>query len=124
VADDKFHAEFEKYGKVPPHTLMTEFIKENSPFCPTPLHPETSSPYTDTQTHPKPKEAPNLTSQARNVQVTSSKVMRKEDGSSRGFGFVNFEAADEAKAAVESINMSKVRPQPFTLHLNTLHPEL
>eukprot|EP00290_Baffinella_frigidus_P010120 CAMPEP_0180140024 /NCGR_PEP_ID=MMETSP0986-20121125/13937_1 /TAXON_ID=697907 /ORGANISM="non described non described, Strain CCMP2293" /LENGTH=653 /DNA_ID=CAMNT_0022082349 /DNA_START=134 /DNA_END=2095 /DNA_ORIENTATION=+ len=54
VADDKFHAEFEKYGK-----------------------------------------------------VTSSKVMRKEDGSSRGFGFVNFEGADEAKAAVESINASK-----------------
>jgi len=41
-------------------------------------------------------------------EVTSCKVMRKEDGTSRGFGFVNFKEADHAKAACEAINASKV----------------
>jgi len=54
VADDKFEAEFKKYG-----------------------------------------------------EVTSCKIMRKEDGTSRGFGFVNFKEADHAKAACEAINASK-----------------
>ena len=40
-------------------------------------------------------------------EVTSSKVMRKEDGTSRCFGFVNFKEADQAKAAVEAMNGNK-----------------
>jgi polyadenylate-binding protein len=40
-------------------------------------------------------------------KVTSSKIMRKEDGTSRCFGFVNYESADEAKTAVEAINATK-----------------
>ena len=41
-------------------------------------------------------------------EITSSKVMRKEDGTSRCFGFVNFKEADQAKAAVEAMNGHKV----------------
>jgi polyadenylate-binding protein len=41
-------------------------------------------------------------------EITSSKVMRKEDGTSRCFGFVNFKEADHAKAAVEAMNGNKV----------------
>jgi len=41
-------------------------------------------------------------------EVTSSKVMRKEDGTSRCFGFVNFKEADQAKIAVEAMNGNKV----------------
>ena len=41
-------------------------------------------------------------------EITSSKVMRKEDGTSRCFGFVNFKEADQAKAAVEAMNGNKV----------------
>jgi len=37
-------------------------------------------------------------------EVTSSKVMRKDDGTSRCFGFVNFKEADVAKVAVEAMN--------------------
>mmetsp|Transcript_60813 Transcript_60813/g.125277 ORF Transcript_60813/g.125277 Transcript_60813/m.125277 type:complete len:630 (+) Transcript_60813:170-2059(+) len=40
-------------------------------------------------------------------EVTSCKIMRKEDGTSRGFGFVNFKEADHAKKACEEINGSK-----------------
>merc|ERR1719163_3573 len=40
-------------------------------------------------------------------EITSSKVMRKEDGTSRCFGFVNFKEADQAKAAVEAMNGNK-----------------
>mmetsp|Transcript_94893 Transcript_94893/g.138572 ORF Transcript_94893/g.138572 Transcript_94893/m.138572 type:complete len:630 (+) Transcript_94893:114-2003(+) len=36
--------------------------------------------------------------------ITSCKVMRKEDGTSRCFGFVNFKEADQAKIAVEAMN--------------------
>jgi polyadenylate-binding protein len=41
-------------------------------------------------------------------EVTSSKVMRKDDGTSRCFGFVNFKEADHAKSAVEAMNGVKV----------------
>ena len=41
-------------------------------------------------------------------EITSCKVMRKEDGTSRCFGFVNFKEADNAKAAVEAMNGNKV----------------
>mmetsp|Transcript_23827 Transcript_23827/g.37261 ORF Transcript_23827/g.37261 Transcript_23827/m.37261 type:complete len:634 (-) Transcript_23827:109-2010(-) len=40
-------------------------------------------------------------------EITSAKVMRKEDGTSKCFGFVNFKEADQAKIAVEATNQSK-----------------
>jgi polyadenylate-binding protein len=40
-------------------------------------------------------------------EITSAKVMRKEDGTSKCFGFVNFKEADQAKAAVEATNQTK-----------------
>ena len=40
-------------------------------------------------------------------EVTSAVVMRKPDGSSKGFGFVNFKEADQAKASVEALHASK-----------------
>ncbi|XP_073140510.1 polyadenylate-binding protein 8-like isoform X2 [Henckelia pumila] len=39
--------------------------------------------------------------------LTSTVVMRNEDGKSKGFGFVNFENADDAARAVESLNGHK-----------------
>ena len=36
--------------------------------------------------------------------ITSTVVMRNSSGKSRGFGFVNFEKADHAAAAVEGMN--------------------
>jgi len=41
-------------------------------------------------------------------KITSAVVMLKEDGTSRGFGFVNFETADQARAAVDALNKTKV----------------
>ncbi|GMI83676.1 POLY(A) BINDING PROTEIN 8, poly(A) binding protein 8 [Hibiscus trionum] len=40
-------------------------------------------------------------------QITSAVVMRELDGKSKGFGFVNFENADAAARAVESLNGKK-----------------
>ncbi|GMI88258.1 POLY(A) BINDING PROTEIN 8, poly(A) binding protein 8 [Hibiscus trionum] len=40
-------------------------------------------------------------------QITSAVVMREPDGKSKGFGFVNFENADDAASAVESLNGKK-----------------
>eukprot|EP00281_Chroomonas_sp_CCMP1168_P022820 CAMPEP_0206224194 /NCGR_PEP_ID=MMETSP0047_2-20121206/6899_1 /ASSEMBLY_ACC=CAM_ASM_000192 /TAXON_ID=195065 /ORGANISM="Chroomonas mesostigmatica_cf, Strain CCMP1168" /LENGTH=640 /DNA_ID=CAMNT_0053647141 /DNA_START=239 /DNA_END=2161 /DNA_ORIENTATION=- len=40
-------------------------------------------------------------------EVTSAKVMRKEDGTSKGFGFVNFKEPETAKKASEAINGTK-----------------
>jgi len=40
--------------------------------------------------------------------ITSAVVMLKDDGTSRGFGFVNFETADQARAAVDALNKTKV----------------
>jgi len=40
-------------------------------------------------------------------EVTSAVVMRKPDGGSKGFGFVNFKEADQAKAAVEALHATK-----------------
>lgn len=37
-------------------------------------------------------------------KITSHKVMSKDDGKSRGFGFVAFESAEAAEAAVEELN--------------------
>ncbi|XP_010526963.1 PREDICTED: polyadenylate-binding protein 2-like [Tarenaya hassleriana] len=37
-------------------------------------------------------------------QITSAVVMKDGDGKSKGFGFVNFESADDAGNAVESLN--------------------
>ncbi|MCD7470809.1 Polyadenylate-binding protein 8 [Datura stramonium] len=39
--------------------------------------------------------------------ITSAVVMRDADGKSKGFGFVNFENADDAAKAVESLNGKK-----------------
>ncbi|GLT47315.1 hypothetical protein SLA2020_210200 [Shorea laevis] len=39
--------------------------------------------------------------------ITSAVVMRDADGKSKGFGFVNFEDADDAASAVESLNGKK-----------------
>ncbi|KAK9811006.1 hypothetical protein WJX73_005608 [Symbiochloris irregularis] len=36
--------------------------------------------------------------------ITSAVVMRDDEGNSKGFGFVNFDQADEAKAAVDDLN--------------------
>ncbi|KAG8390920.1 hypothetical protein BUALT_Bualt01G0133700 [Buddleja alternifolia] len=40
--------------------------------------------------------------------ITSSVVMRDADGRSKGFGFVNFENADDAAKAVEALNGKKI----------------
>jgi len=40
-------------------------------------------------------------------EVTSAVVMRKADGASKGFGFVNFKESDQAKAAVDALNATK-----------------
>lgn len=37
-------------------------------------------------------------------KITSHKVMSKDDGKSRGFGFVAFESADAAESAVDALN--------------------
>lgn len=39
-------------------------------------------------------------------KITSHKVMSKDDGKSRGFGFVAFESAEAAEAAVQALNGS------------------
>ena len=41
-------------------------------------------------------------------QVTSVVVMRDEEGTSKGFGFVNFEDAEAAHSAVEALNGTDV----------------
>ncbi|XVE49224.1 hypothetical protein DITRI_Ditri01bG0065300 [Diplodiscus trichospermus] len=40
--------------------------------------------------------------------ITSAVVMREPDGKSKGFGFINFENADDAARAVESLNGKKI----------------
>eukprot|EP00960_Hanusia_phi_P071283 767517-Hanusia_phi.AAC.3 len=40
-------------------------------------------------------------------EITSCKIMRKEDGTSKCFGFVNFKEADEAKKCCEELNGQK-----------------
>jgi len=42
--------------------------------------------------------------------VTSAVIRRTPEGESRGFGFVNFESADEAKAAIDLFNGREVTP--------------
>lgn len=41
-------------------------------------------------------------------KITSHKVMTKDDGKARGFGFVAFENADAAEAAVQALNGSEL----------------
>ncbi len=45
--------------------------------------------------------------------VTSHKVMRRDDGVSRGFGFVNFEHPEEAKAACDALNGHVINEKPL-----------
>lgn len=40
--------------------------------------------------------------------ITNLVIMRDDSGKSKGFGFVNFESADAAKAAVETLNNSQI----------------
>ncbi|KAJ0795369.1 hypothetical protein HanPI659440_Chr04g0149721 [Helianthus annuus] len=40
--------------------------------------------------------------------ITSAVVMKDGDGKSKGFGFVNFESADDAAVAVEALNGKKI----------------
>lgn len=44
---------------------------------------------------------------AEHGEVTSAKIMRKDDNTSRGFGFVNFKEPEAAKKATEAINGTK-----------------
>jgi polyadenylate-binding protein len=41
-------------------------------------------------------------------EITSAKVMRKDDGTSKGFGFVNFKEPEQAKKAADAINGTKI----------------
>mmetsp|Transcript_7956 Transcript_7956/g.12776 ORF Transcript_7956/g.12776 Transcript_7956/m.12776 type:complete len:643 (+) Transcript_7956:215-2143(+) len=45
--------------------------------------------------------------------ITSAVVMRNEDGTSRGFGFVNFDSADGAKVACDKLNGMEVEGRPL-----------
>jgi RNA recognition motif-containing protein len=38
------------------------------------------------------------------VTIVSVKIMRRDDGSSQGFGFVSFQSPDSAKKAKEAMN--------------------
>jgi polyadenylate-binding protein len=49
--------------------------------------------------------------------VNSPLIKRNEKGVSTGFGFVNFERHEEAKAAVEALNGKKVRCLTFLFFL-------
>ena len=40
-------------------------------------------------------------------EVTSAVIMRRPDGTSKGFGFVNYKEADAAKAGVDALNATK-----------------
>lgn len=46
-------------------------------------------------------------------KITSHKVMSKDDGKSRGFGFVAFENADAAEAAVQALNGTELSDGKF-----------
>jgi len=50
--------------------------------------------------------------------ITSARVMRNEDGSSRGFGFVCFSAAEEATRAITEMHSKVLGNKPLTV---TLH---
>jgi polyadenylate-binding protein len=42
-------------------------------------------------------------------EITSCKVMRNEEGKSKGFGFINFKANDAAKSACEQMNGATIK---------------
>lgn len=42
------------------------------------------------------------------AQVTSVMIMRDDEGKSRGFGFINFDDADAAHSAVETLSGKEI----------------
>lgn len=48
--------------------------------------------------------------------VTYSKVITRMDGKSRGFGFVEMESEDQAKAAMEKLNQSEFKGRTIVVN--------
>lgn len=48
--------------------------------------------------------------------VSARVVTDRETGRSRGFGFVEFEAADDAKKAIDQLNNSELDGRPITVN--------
>ena len=48
--------------------------------------------------------------------VTYSKVIMKMDGISRGFGFVEMESEEQAKAAIEKLNQSDFKGRTIVVN--------
>jgi polyadenylate-binding protein len=44
-------------------------------------------------------------------KITSSVLMKEDNGSSKGFGFINFDVHEEAKAAIEEMNGKEIEGQ-------------
>jgi len=49
--------------------------------------------------------------------ITSLKIMTDNNGDSRGFGFVNFDSADEAAAAIQEMHGSMIDGKPLYVAL-------
>ncbi|PIU28679.1 MAG: RNA-binding protein [Candidatus Hydromicrobium americanum] len=60
------------------------------------------------------KELEELFSQA--GTVTYSKVIMRMDGKSRGFGFVEMESEEQAKAAIEKLNQSDFKGRTIVVN--------
>lgn len=51
-------------------------------------------------------------------KVTSWVIAKNDDGTSRGFGFVNFENPDDAKKATETLDGTQLGKQQYSKRLN------